>query len=281
MDLMKDAISGTVGAICCTYVGQPLDVIKTRLQTVFKDKTFSEAVLQTTRSEGVFALWKGSLPGLASGLVENVAVFAANGAAKRFVMNCQEGRPLSFTQEAMVGGFSGLCAAISICPPEVVKVRMQVMSNCAQLSFANTISAVWKEGGVAPFFRGLPAGISRDVPFYMIFFSTYEGYLRLVSSTSGEQNLEKEAINPIHFIMGGGVAGMVSWGVVFPLDVIKSRQQISKEKLSFVEAGRHILYKEGLRKAMKGWSAAALRGFPANAALFLGVEWSQKILGSV
>ena len=39
-----------------------------------------------------------------------------------------------------------------------------------------------------------------------------------------------------------------------------------------------MIYKEGLRRSMKGWAAAVLRGFPANGALFLGVETSKKLM---
>ena len=73
---------------------------------------------------------------------------------------------------------------------------------------------------------------------------------------------------------------MVAWSVVFPFDVVKSRQQLSsgKDTKSF-RAILLDLKREGFRKSMKGWTPAVLRGFPANGALFLGVELSRKMMG--
>ena len=85
-------------------------------------------------------------------------------------------------------------------------------------------------------------------------------------------------INPIHYVMGGGFAGMIAWSFVFPFDVIKSRQQSNVQKLSFIDIAKNMIYKEGIRSSMKGWTAAVLRGFPANGALFLGVEVSKKLM---
>ena len=70
---LKDAISGFVGGVSCTYVGMPFDTIKVRLQTTDSTifKTPYSAVLRTVKEEGVQALWKGSVPALTSALTEN------------------------------------------------------------------------------------------------------------------------------------------------------------------------------------------------------------------
>ena len=126
MEFLKDMVSGFIGGVCCTFAGLPLDLVKVRQQTIFKDKTLSAAFLATVRKEGVFALWKGSTPALASVLTENAVVFAANGVIKRIVLENQPNKTLSFYQEAYVGGLSAIFSATAICPAEGVKVRMQV-----------------------------------------------------------------------------------------------------------------------------------------------------------
>ena len=103
MDFIKDMMSGFIGGVCCTFAGLPLDLVKVRQQTIFKNKSLSGAFYHTIYNEGVLALWKGSLPALSSILTENAVVFAANGVIKRVVMdyqnNCVE--RLTFTQEAL------------------------------------------------------------------------------------------------------------------------------------------------------------------------------------
>ena len=287
MEFLKDMVSGFIGGVCCTFAGLPLDLVKVRQQTIFKDKTLSAAFLATVRKEGVFALWKGSTPALASVLTENAVVFAANGVIKRIVLENQPNKTLSFYQEAYVGGLSAIFSATAICPAEVVKVRMQVSikdQNRRKPSFFKTIQNLYSEGGVRLFFRGLPSILSRDIPFYVLFFTSYEMYMSTLKSYINRPTIDAmvghddENISPVHYVMGGGFAGMIAWSFVFPFDVIKSRQQSSVKQASFSHIAKDILFREGLRQSMKGWTAAVLRGFPANGALFLGVEVSKKLM---
>ena len=70
---------------------------------------------------------------------------------------------------------------------------------------------------------------------------------------------------------------MIAWSF-FPVrrDQVKATEQC--QQAPFFHIAKDILYKEGLRQSMKGWTAAVLRGFPANGALFLGVEVSKKLM---
>ena len=140
-------------------------------------------------------------------------------------------------------------------------------------SFLKTISLLYQEGGTKAFFRGLPSILSRDIPFYVIFFTSYEMYM---STLLSYYNVSSNIVNPIHYILGGGFAGMIGEFCI-SFDVIKSRQQSNIKKLSFIEVANDMIYKEGLRRSMKGWAAAVLRGF-LNGALFLGVETSKKLM---
>ena len=90
MDFIKDMMSGFIGGVCCTFAGLPLDLVKVRQQTIFKNKSLSGAFYHTIYNEGILALWKGSLPALSSILTENAVVFAANGVIKRVVMDYSE-----------------------------------------------------------------------------------------------------------------------------------------------------------------------------------------------
>ena len=41
MDFIKDMVSGFIGGVCCTFAGLPLDLVKVRQQTIFKNKSLS------------------------------------------------------------------------------------------------------------------------------------------------------------------------------------------------------------------------------------------------
>ena len=80
----------------------------------------------------------------------------------------------------------------------------------------------------------------------------------------------------LHYVVGGGLAGSCGWALVFPIDVIKSRTQVGAlpASLPVWKAASTLLRTEG-SAALRGWAPAVLRGFPANGALFLGVETAQ------
>jgi solute carrier family 25 (mitochondrial ornithine transporter) member 2/15 len=279
MSVIKDTVSGLIGGIAVTYSGLPLDVLKTRQQTTFKHTSLFQTAVLTARGEGILAFWKGAGPALSSALIENAVVFTANGALTRVALNYKQGE-LSLSEEAAIGGLSGFFSATSICPSEVVKVRMQTSVNESHpVTFLSTVKQVYAEAGVRGFFNGLPAIIARDIPFYVAFFGAYRTYFYAINHFSSTPS-NRDDVNPLHFILGGGFAGMAGWSLVFPLDVIKSRQQRTSSHLSF----RSVLidlHRVGLKKAMRGWTAAVARGFPANGALFLAVEISNKLLEGV
>ena len=303
---LRDAASGFVGAFGLTYVGMPFDTIKVRLQTtdatVFKSPL--DCVARTMREEGVAALWKGSVPALTSALTENLVVFAANGIIRRAVIaltnnnnnnnnnnnTCSTNKDkdeelyLGVWKEMMIGGASGFCSATAICPAEVLKCRLQADRSISRGSAATKKTSLYQSGwnlykleGSGGFFRGLPALWMRDVPFYVVFFTSYTTYIDTAVAYHG---CEKSELSKLHFIMGGGIAGACGWACVFPFDVIKSRMQIGTidASLSLFQACTTLLRKEGASQLLRGWAPCVLRGFPANGALFFGVETTQRML---
>ncbi|OAF65980.1 Mitochondrial ornithine transporter 2 [Intoshia linei] len=73
-------------------------------------------------------------------------------------------------------------------------------------------------------------------------------------------------------IMAGGLGGVSLWVVIFPIDVVKSRIQLSITKTNPVNLALRILKNEGLFALYKGLGPTLLRTFPASGALFLAYE---------
>nr|CAD7432345.1 unnamed protein product [Timema monikensis] len=108
----------------------------------------------------------------------------------------------------------------------------------------------------------------RDVIASSVYMSVYNG---CVEGQPGSKNL-------FIIMMAGGFAGIISWGVIIPLDVIKSRIQ-SDDPLNpkykgmldcFVKSYR----RDGLAVFGRGFLVNTLRAFPVNGAIFVGFEWS-------
>ena len=66
----------------------------------------------------------------------------------------------------------------------------------------------------------------------------------------------------------GGIAGVLSWMIIMPLDVIKSRVQADTKKerfRGFWHCGYHAVKYEGITVLFRGSLAVCLRAFPVNA----------------
>ena len=77
-------------------------------------------------------------------------------------------------------------------------------------------------------------------------------------------------------LLSGGLAGILTWLVNYPIDVIKSRIQADGTQgvnryHGFVDCGKQILQSEGIRGFKKGLGVTLIRAFPVNAVTFATV----------
>lgn len=139
-------------------------IVKVRLQTQPPSAEAGVAELylgptdcfkKIVRGEGVLALWKGVTPALGSAVIENAVLFSANGVVRRLYLSVcgdrlggEQGRHLTVSERAAVGGLSGVVSAMvilrllrgvgtlyspsslqCITPAEMIKCRTQIQHN--------------------------------------------------------------------------------------------------------------------------------------------------------
>ena len=282
---VRDALSGGVGSLCLVAFGAPFDTIKVISQTSGSGPLV--ALRRVLAVSGFRALWRGAGPALASALIENIVVFSALGALHRVAkeMRGPEAAPLSFSGHALLGGVAGIFSATAICPAEIIKCRLQsaagVAVGNARLSAISLTKSLLKEGS-GGLFRGLLPLLARDVPFNGIMFSVQDSIAVGLTKPLAALGVRSEGIRQA---LSGGCAGAVAWTLVYPLDVIKSRVQVlqsssssSSSSSSNVLAAFNTVRKEGA--LFRGLSAAIMRAFVANGALFWGVSMTQLALAS-
>lgn len=82
----------------------------------------------------------------------------------------------------------------------------------------------------------------------------------------------------------GGVAGVLSWALATPMDVVKARLQMSEaggQKYNgILDCMRTSVREEGVRVFFKGVMLNSVRAFPVNAATFLSYERLMKLFFS-
>lgn len=277
---LVDTAAGCVGATFCTFGGLPFDVAKVRLQASGGNAYggLVSCLAQTARSEGPFALYRGLMPALSSAVAENSVGITVQRSLRRAFNVDETGRPCMSTELAL-GGATGAFTSVAICPFEVIKVRLQLARDAASSGFAGWVlelrSLIGAEGARG-LFRGLGPLICRDVPFNALFYGTYESLCTAFMRMRGVE--AKEELGSGWIFCSGGLAGCLGWSLVLPFDVVKTRLQSGESNSPLLLLMRQIVAAEGVRGLFRGWTAAVVRAFPANAGLFLGVELTTRLL---
>lgn len=297
---VRDSVSGAFGAACLVAAGAPFDTVKLRVQTGQAASPLA-CLRSMVATEGVLSLWKGAGPAFSSAVIENTVIFTVNGLFRRLLLRSRpDDHEETVAEHAVVGAATGVFSSTAICPAEVVKVRMQYQRSGSSAAGASAgaaggprFASGWAaarhiyahEGGLRGLFAGLAPLMVRDIPFNAIFFASYRsacGAYRRWAGLRAEEQLPAPAT-----FLAGGLAGVAAWSIVLPADRVKSAMQVAGQveghaptyNATMASTLRHVLAEGGGPRALYvGWSAAVLRSFPANAALFWGVETADRLL---
>lgn len=281
----KSFISGGFGGVCAVVVGHPFDLTKTRLQTA-PAGTYTGAVdvvKQTLARDGVRGLYRGIVPPLL-GVTPIFAIsFWAYDASKQLILASTPDRTsstLSVPELAAAGFLSAVPTTLVTAPVERAKVLLQVQgqggSTTQYKGVTDVLKHLYREGGLKSIFRGTGATLARDGPGSAAYFAAYEVTKKALTPAGGSPG----DLNLSAVIIAGGTAGVAMWAIAIPPDVLKSRLQSAPNGTysGILDCARKTIAQDGVRALWKGFGPAMARAFPANAATFLGVEASRKLL---
>ena len=144
------------------------------------------------------------------------------------------------TWERLTCGFvAGAVARTATSPLDVVKLCLQVSSKGG--SAKETIDRLWKEGGIAAFWRGNTVAIMNQGPQSAIKFFCVDELTRRVAQFT------KAPITTPQRAMIGGAAGIISQLIAFPFDLIHTRITIDpKGYTGMFQAAKRIVSEEGV-----------------------------------
>jgi solute carrier family 25 (mitochondrial carnitine/acylcarnitine transporter), member 20/29 len=169
------------------------------------------------------------------------------------------------------GAIGGLASWVVSAPSELIKCRTQ-LHEVNKTNSLIVFKHVWKRHGLKGLYLGGPITCVRDSVGYGFYFSSYELCRRLIS-TQRTQSLSTATGSDV--LVSGGIAGIITWASIYPLDVIKTRIQAEgwkgKQKQSqlpackALEMARNILRREGVRALYRGLAICSVRAFFVNA----------------
>lgn len=259
-------VNGAVSGSISSTLLQPLDMLKTRQQTVFPRKNIFNLVGSILRQEGALALWKGLVPTLAR-TVPGVAIhFSALQTLQQGLLG--DTKPTRL-QSLALGCTSRCAAGVLLIPMTVIKTRYESGLFAYRSGLAGLLSAlksVFRVEGVIGLTSGIVPTLLRDVPFsglYLMFYTEFKSIAKATNNQKSEERnppkLMYKTRNEITNFVCGMCAGLVACAITHPFDVFKTKIQTSRSVQPLAAVIKNVIKSEGLRGMLVGLPARMVR----------------------
>lgn len=291
-DFWAGYISGAAGIL----IGNPLDIIKVRLQagrpppsTISSSPAYFSSAGSLIRGATAPILGYGAL---------NALLFVTYNRTSSFLNEGQKAQPTLWTTW-IAGAIGGLATWAVSTPTELIKCRAQMVSSSgipAANSWGITKEILWAEGVRGLYFGGVVTAI-RDSVGYGFYFWSYELSSRFLEERMRNREMGSSGQEAAKVLLCGGLAGVVTWASVFPLDVVKTRVQTqilgargenatllgaegaaNQRRLGAVEIARNAYRNEGIGVFFRGLGVCSVRAFIVNAVQWAVYEWIMREL---
>mmetsp|Transcript_46829 Transcript_46829/g.69643 ORF Transcript_46829/g.69643 Transcript_46829/m.69643 type:complete len:314 (-) Transcript_46829:1333-2274(-) len=279
-----DLIAGGVAGCASVVVGHPFDTIKVRLQTGSGSANLSSV---SSSFGGISSLFRGMAAPLSTAAVVNALIFSAYGTSSRVWDKIVGPTPVGYEhdpwQKAFVcGSFAGFVQSMVICPMEHLKCRLQVQhgKGSADNLFKGPTDAaksIFRSHGIRGLYRGYVVTMWREIPAFGAYFSVYDIVKDRCSSWLAERAGEESTSHTwIASAFAGGVTGSVTWFLIYPMDIIKTRIQTAPldAPVQMVNMGVTLVRKHGWRYMFRGLGITLIRAFPVNGIIFPVYEFT-------
>ncbi|KFA60904.1 hypothetical protein S40285_04859 [Stachybotrys chlorohalonatus IBT 40285] len=307
----RTEIAASSSSVFSTLAAFPLDSVKTRMQT-YQYNGFLDCVRHTYRTEKLGGFFRGVTAPMASITLVRTVSFSIYQRAKHvyaewFKKNLgsdilahvnKPGTYPTFYSVACfgaAGATAGSVITFLACPFELTKLSAQVSvllaerashckrSHAVALSYQNkgtlrTMANIVKHRGAFGLYTGFRLHLMRDTLGTAIYFMVYESGKHLGNTFAGDQpNSNKLAV-----VTAGGMCGLVSWAMIYPIDSAKSiyqRNSLLYSKGEKVEPAPKIEFFK--RHMYRGLGVSMSRSCMVNAIFFSSFEFIKKRIKTI
>ncbi|EPS95428.1 hypothetical protein FOMPIDRAFT_1062709 [Fomitopsis schrenkii] len=305
-DALNEALRCNKAVVCAvsasyisTFAGYPLDSIKSRLQTLRTRTSVPKLAAQVYREEGVIGFYRGLWIPLMTISFVRAASFTIYTNTKEYFREhhwLAQNTVWSVASTGGIGGaLSGSLISFGSAPFELVKVRRQLEYSIAASKGVRIVKAPGTLDAVRDIFqlyglRGLYLGFRlhfvRDTVGTGLYFFEYDGMRHMMGRyASGEQGPTPSWMPvPASVVpfMCGSLAGVTSWALIYPLDVVKTKVQqralAGEKSRTIVETLRRLIRGPdpnapkpilmGLARLYRGLGVSALRSITTHGLLW-------------
>lgn len=281
-DFWAGYLSGAIGIL----IGNPLDLVKVRLQASNEPSGPRPTASSYTRHfQSRASLVTGTAAPVVGYGALNALLFVSYNRSNE-ALNSVLRTSSSLWATWAAGAMGGLATWVVSTPTELIKCRAQVASTPSS-SWAIT-KQIWQTEGLRGLYFGGRVTALRDSIGYGFYFWSYELSSRWLSNGRSEE-AAGWGENAAKVLFCGGLAGVVTWASVFPLDVIKTRVQtqiaqpvmapllggpaVGHSRLGAVEIARQAYAEAGWQVFFRGLAVCSIRAFVVNAVQWAVYEW--------
>lgn len=214
---------GLVSGSIASGLLQPLDVVRTRMQSGHVCTGTWNTVQNIGKEGGWRGFWSGTTPsivrvGMGVGLYFVVLEHLQDLFAKQEPRTGN--RQITSTQALLIGGAARASVAVLLCPVTVVKTRMEQTGPDAvrEGNMLRSLGSIAKKEGMAGLFRGLGPTVVANAPFsalYYLFYSRTKEYLEAKWGEGAAANFAS-----------GLSAAAVATTITQPADILRTRLQL-------------------------------------------------------
>lgn len=249
------------------------------------------------KTEGAAGIYAGLTPTLVMGVPNTVLYFTSYEEMKEYL----DGSLPATIIPPLAGASARLVASCATAPLELIKTRQAARIGGGSSASAGLISELRntiRTEGVLSLYRGLSPTLMRDVPFSAVYWYFIEKFRACWGShtvSASEQGMQA--------LINGTFAGLLAAGVTTPLDVVKTRRQVSSsvevfepalcdhqgavayeskpsspQSMGTVATLNKILTEEGITGLWRGNQARMIKVAPACALMLSSYEIGKRLL---
>ena len=317
--MTTDFLAGYASGCASIIIGNPLDLLKVRLQSqsapsIIAHDAESIATVHaplthagTSRAAST-ASARTLLAGLPAPLITygflNAILFSTYTRSLALWQSALHGQgdaaaAPTLPAHFVAGCLAGLATLPLSNPTELVKCRVQALTPTGSPASAGatagaglhdpgptsytTARSIYNHAGLRGFMHGAGITAVRDSLGYGFYFAGYEwgkGVYDWWCASGGSTGGEDDAVK---ILLCGGVAGVLTWSSIYPLDAVKTRVQTqgSGARLGAWGVAREMYGERGggLRVFTRGMGLCCARAFVVNAVQWFVFEWCVRVLG--
>ncbi|XP_029948790.1 mitochondrial glycine transporter B-like isoform X2 [Salarias fasciatus] len=254
---LKAFMCGSLSGTCSTLLFQPLDLVKTRLQTLQNNAKpgapkvgMFTVFVNVVRTENFFSLWKGVSPSFVR-CIPGVGIYFSTfySLKQHFFLD----RAPNAGEAVLLGAGARAVAGVTMLPFTVIKTRFE-SGRFNYVSVAGALRSVYETEGVRALYSGLTATLLRDAPFSGIYVMFYSQAKRVLP-----HEVTAAAYAPLVNFGCGVVAGVMASLATQPADVVKTHIQVRPSHCGTAEAVRYIYTVHGVGGFFRGAVPRSLR----------------------